>query len=146
MYHEESLNEMAFRFPELSKKEIEQQGYLKAFNMMQEGEHDEFRLLASAERLKTYTESFCKELRKHVNLTEKTYKAHGVEFSTMNTGDRYDFEQDDVYKTLKEQLKEREDLLKLALKSKNQIFDADGVEVPRVGIKTYGSEVIKLKF
>lgn len=146
LYHEESLNELAFNFPELSKKQIEEKGYLSAFNMMHEGEVNEFQALASAERLKVYTEAFCKELRKQIQLKDKSFKAFGVEFSLSNTGDRYDYDQDDVYKKLKDQLKEREDLLKLALKSSKPLYDSDGVEVPKVGVKTFGSEVIKLKF
>lgn len=146
MYHNESLNEMAFNFPELTKKEIEEKGYLSACNLMHEGEINEYQALASAERLKTYTDAFCKEIRKKITLKDKNYKAFGVEFSLSNTGDRMDWAQDDVYASLTKQLKEREELLKMALKSSKPIYDSDGVEIPKVGVKTYGSEVIKLKF
>jgi hypothetical protein len=79
-------------------------------------------------------------------LPEKNYKAYGVEFSTMNTGDRYDYAADPIYADIARQLKEREELLKLALKSANPIYDHEGIEVPKVPVKTFGSEVIKLKF
>lgn len=147
IYHYESLNEMAFNFPEMSKREIEAQAAHNAAQMMEQGEANEWQTLAAAERLKAYAESFIKVIRNSITGTpEKNYKAHGCEFSMMITGDRLDFEQDDLYNSIKEQLKEREDLLKLAYKSTQPIYDADGVQVPKVGIKTHGSEVLKIKF
>lgn len=147
LYHYESLNELAFNFPEMSKKELEAEGAKRAAELMDAGDINEFKALASAERLKSFAESFAKQLRKDiVAVPEKNYKAHGCEFSISNTGDRLDYEQDDVYKSLKEQLKAREELLKVAYKQKEAMYDADGVEIPKVGVKSYGSEVLKLKF
>ena len=147
LYHYEGLNELAFNFPEMSKKDLEQAGAQRAAELMAQGEHNEYQALAAGERLKTFAESFCKQLRKDIHaLPEKNYKAYGVEFSTMNTGDRYDYAADPIYADIARQLKEREDLLKLALKSANPIYDHEGIEVPKVPVKTFGSEVIKLKF
>jgi hypothetical protein len=147
LFHFESMNEMSFNFPEMTKKELELAGIQKAAEMMAEGEMDEFKALASAERLKTFAEAFAKQVRKDiVNLPEKQYKAFGVEFSMSNTGDRYDYSKDPVYAGIEKQLNQRQELLKLAIKSDTPIYDSEGIEVPKVGVKTYGSEVIKLKF
>lgn len=147
LYHYESLNELAFNFPEMSKRELEAEGAKRAAELMAEGEINEFKALASAERLKSFADAFANRLRKDIiSVPEKNYKAHGVEFSISNTGDRLDYEQDDVYKSLKEQLKSREELLKVSYKQKEPMYDSDGVEIPKVGIKTFGSEVLKLKF
>ena len=43
-------------------------------------------------------------------------------------------------------LKVREDLLKMANRTSSPIFDGDGVEIPKVGIKTYGSVVPNISF
>jgi len=47
---------------------------------------------------------------------------------------------------LKEQLKAREELLKMAYKSKDSIYDGEAAEVMRVGIKTVGKETLVIKF
>jgi hypothetical protein len=147
LYHYESLNEMAFNFPEMTKRELEQAGAQRAADLMASGELDEYQALASAERLKVFATSYCEQLRRDIHqLPEKNYKAHGVEFSMRNTGDRYDWEFDDVYLSLKNQLKQREDLLKVALKSDAPIYDADGVQVPKCPVKSSGGEVLTLKF
>ena len=147
LLHEANNNDLSIRFPELSKKEIEIVATEKAKNLINEGELNEFQALASVTRLETFCSAFKKELRNTMpEIPEKEYKAYGVSFSTMNTGDRLDYESDEVYKELNDKLKARQELLKLAYKSKDSIFDSEGVEVPKVGIKTFGSEVIKLKF
>lgn len=147
LYHYESLNELAFNFPEMSKRELEQAGAHQAQQLMEQGELNEYQALASAERLKTFAESFCKQIRKDIHtLPEKNYKAYGVEFSMRNSGDRYDWEFDDVYLSLKNQMEQRVELLKTALKSDSPIYDSDGVEVPKCPIKSHGSETLILKF
>ena len=115
--------------------------------MMDDGHLDEFETIASVERLKAYVESYSKSIRKMIDqVPEKEYKKSNVVFSMRNTGDRLDYMQDDIYEKLSNQLKERADLLKVAYKSSDAIYDADGVQVPKVGIKTHGGEVLTIKF
>jgi hypothetical protein len=147
LYHEDSMGEMLQRFPEMSKKEITAQAQENAKQMLDAGEVNEFDSLAAAERLKHYSDTFCKELRKSIDtLPEKTYNRSGVEFTISNTGDRKDYMQDELYAQLSEKVKQRKELLDLAYKSDEPIYDSEGVEVPKVGIKTHGGEVLKLKF
>lgn len=61
-----------------------------------------------------------------------------------NTGDRLNYESDEVYADLKKQLKEREELLKTAFKSNATLVDEDGLEIPKVPIKTHSSQAPKI--
>ena len=62
-----------------------------------------------------------------------------------NGGTIYDLDKDLVYSDLKSQLSERTELLKLALKRKDPIFDEEGIEVPKVPIKGYRKDSINVK-
>jgi hypothetical protein len=147
LYHEHLTGEMLMAFPEMSKKEIIAQAEANARELLDKGEVNEFDSLAAAERLKYFADYFQKQIRKGIDtLPEKTYKRSGVEFSLRNTGDRLDYAQDELFAQLTEKLKQRKDLLNLAYKSNESIYDNEGVEVPKVGIKTHGGEVLTLKF
>jgi hypothetical protein len=77
---------------------------------------------------------------------EKTFKFHNIEFSKRQGYAQYDFEHDVVYHHLKHQLKQREELLKLALKSDQPIYDHEGVEVQKVPINGYTKDSLTVKF
>ena len=76
----------------------------------------------------------------------KTFNSNGCEFSIRQGYAQYNFDEDHVYSDLKQRLKEREDLLKLALKSKDMIFGSDGIEVPKVSVKGYTKDSLTIKF
>jgi protoheme ferro-lyase len=148
LYHYESLNEMAFHYPELSKKDIQNIGNQQAMDLIAAAEQDEFKVLAVGERLSVFTDAFCSKLREEIvnKGFDDKFSAHGIEFSTRSTGDTYDWELDEEYSRIKKQLKEREELLKLAIKSENPIYDHQGVEVPRLPKKRAGYKTLTLKF
>ena len=56
-----------------------------------------------------------------------------------------DYSKDPVYAGISTQLKERKELLDLAFKSKDPIYDADGVEVPKVPVKSYRKDSLRIK-
>jgi hypothetical protein len=67
----------------------------------------------------------------------KEGKVLGVNFKMSSTGDRFDYEADPEYASLKEALKKREDLLKLAAKNALQMTDEEtGEVIPKVPLKT----------
>jgi hypothetical protein len=82
------------------------------------------------------------QLRESIVLSEKL-TLNGVEFNPTNGGQTINFDEDEVYRELKKDLKEREELLKIAQKS--VIFDAYGNEVPKVGT-TSRKNSITIKF
>ena len=146
IYHNAQWEQMEARLS-MSKNEIQLEAQHQLDQVWEQGEIDEWKLLAITARNKAFWETFEKSAREKVNgVPEKNYKAFGCEFSTMNTGDRKDYSSDPIYADLERQLKERKDLLDLAFKSTQPIYDEHGAEVPKVPIKTFGGEVLKIKF
>ncbi len=146
IYHNAQWEQMEARLS-MSKNEIQLEAQHQLEQVWEQGEIDEWKLLAITARNKAFWETFEKSAREKVNgVPEKNYKAFGCEFSTMNTGDRKDYSSDPIYADLERQLKERKDLLDLAFKSTQPIYDQHGAEVPKVPIKTFGGEVLKIKF
>ena len=147
LYHFTSLEEFGARFPEMSKREIEAYAAQEAQRLFDEGEQDEFQMLSTSVRMEALSSAYGSEIRKRISdVPEKNYKAFGCEFSIMNTGDKKDYSSDPIYADLQNKLKERKELLDTAFKSTQPIYDEHGCEVPRVPIKTPGSETIKVKF
>jgi len=147
IYHNENWSQALFENPTMSKKEIEQAAKIQVDAMWEGGQVDELQALATTERNKAFWTEISTQIRKKIkDVPEKNYRAFGCVMSMSNTGDRKNYEDDCIYKDIAEQLKDRKDLLDLAFKSKDVIYDSHGAEVPKVGIKTFGSEVIKVNF
>ena len=132
--------------PTITKKEIVVKAKDDVKTMVDSGEVDIAEAVIDATRLSEYLKVFVSELRNHVDDKYDKYECKGVKLTFKGTGDRLDYECDEVYSELKERLKEREELLKLAYKSKNMIFDSEGVEVPRVGLKSASKQTLNINF
>ena len=146
IYHNAQWEQMEARLS-MNKNEIQLEAQHQLEQVWEQGEVDEWKLLAITARNKAFWETFEKSAREKVNgVPERNYKAFGCEFSTMNTGDRKDYSSDTIYADLENQLKQRKDLLDVAFKSTQPIYDEHGAEVPKVPIKTFGGEVLKIKF
>lgn len=123
-----------------SKKEASATGKKLVQNMLDDGEVNSLQFWANLARLNEVISSAVSELRERVEVFEKT-TILGVEFNPVNGGETLNFEDDDVYFTLKSDLKSREEMLKLAYKSKDEFFDAYGNHVPKVSSKPRKSSV-----
>lgn len=132
--------------PTITKKEIVVKAKDDVKTMVDSGEVDIAEAVIDATRLSEYLKVFVSELRNHVDDKYDKYECKGVKLTFKGTGDRLDYECDEVYTELKERLKEREELLKLAYKSKNMIFDSEGVEVSRVGLKSASKQTLNINF
>lgn len=132
--------------PSIPKKEILQKAKEDVKSMVDSGEVDIAEAVVDATRLSEYLKVFVSELRNHVGDKYDKYECKGVKLSFKGTGDRLDYEQDEVYSELKERLKAREELLKLAYKSKDMLFDSEGVEVPKVGVKSPSKQTLNINF
>lgn len=77
---------------------------------------------------------------------DKTFVIAGVEFTSKQGYAILDYEKDDLYTKYKQQLANRKTLLDNVFKSGDVLFDADGVEVPNVGVKTYSKDSLSVKF
>jgi hypothetical protein len=94
------------------------------------GETDKFELLAQAKRMGEALEVINAELLKV--LPQENFEAFGLKGTFRSGGETINFKDCEVWSDINRELKEREDLLKLALKSQNEIYDAAGVQVPKV--------------
>lgn len=134
--------------PTLSKKEVNKRAIEDVKSLVDEGYVNVVNAFTDASRLNEYLTTFVKEIKNHITEEEfgKEYEAKGCKITFRNSGDRLNYEQDEVYKELKDKLKEREILLKTAYKSKEMIFDSEGIEVPKVGVKTVGGQSVVLTY
>lgn len=130
----------------LTRSEIDHMAEELVTNVISEGYTDSPDLIAKLEKVKRFVESAKKKTIDYLaneldREPERKTSRYGVEMQESSTGDRLDYEQDIVYSQLKQQLKEREQLLKLAYKQTETLYDNDGVAVPKVPLK-YASRTI----
>jgi len=128
---------------DFTKKEALLTGKRMVDDLLEKGEVDKHQFTANIVRLKAVIDTIESEIRKH--LPEEKYSGFGVEFTPVQGGVLLQYEDDPIYADLKKQLKEREELLKVAFKSESEIYDSEGVQVPKVGFNQRKSS-ITIKF
>lgn len=116
-----------------TKREIQKSSVDFVQQILDEGNHEPYQLLAQALRLKEALLTIESKIRE--SMPEESFEAYGMKGTYVNGGELPNYEDDEVYSKMKEKLKEREALLKLALKQEAVIYDAEGVEVPKVSVK-----------
>ena len=113
-----------------NKKEIQFSAKTFITNVLDAGEIDKIELLAQAKRMGEALEVINAELIKV--LPQENFEAFGLKGTFRSGGDTINYKDCEVWSDINRELKEREELLKLALKSQNEIYDAAGVLVPKV--------------
>lgn len=124
------------------KKDYISRGKEIVNEVLQNGEIDKIEFWTKVAKIKESINAMDSQLREQITLTEKT-TLNGVEFNPVQGGVSINYDEDIVYQEFKKQLKEREELLKLAQKS--TLFDAYGNEVPKVSTTPRKSS-ITIKF
>lgn len=127
-----------------TKKEAIKTGENLIESALESGEVDVMQLGANLVRLQQVIVSAVDKFRSHIIDTEKV-TVLGVEFSPVNGGETFNYKEDEIYLTLFNDLKEREELLKLAYKAKNEFFDQYGNTIPKVSTTPRKSS-ITIKF
>jgi len=94
------------------------------------GEIDKIELLAQAKRMGEALDVINAELIKV--LPQENFEGYGLKGTFRSGGETINYKDCEVWSEINRELKEREELLKLALKSQNEIYDAAGVQVPKV--------------
>jgi hypothetical protein len=94
------------------------------------GEIDKIELLAQAKRMGEALDVINAELIKVI--PQENFEGYGLKGTFRSGGETINYKDCEVWSDINRELKEREDLLKLALKSHNEIYDAAGVQVPKV--------------
>jgi hypothetical protein len=129
-------------FQLMRQQEIETQNFLpnrleiqlsaKTFikEVLDAGEIDKIELLAQAKRMGEALDVINAELLKV--LPQENFEAFGLKGTFRSGGETINYKDCEVWSDINRELKEREELLKLAFKSQNEIYDAAGVQVPKV--------------
>lgn len=126
-----------------TKKEAVKTGVNLAKSISENGNVSKHEALANLVRLNEVINNAITELK--VSVADEKCTILGVEFTPMNGRTMYEFKQDEVWSDLSKKLKQREDLLKTALKSDETIYDSEGCEVPKVEIN-YSKSSLTIKF
>lgn len=127
----------------LNKKEIEFSSKQFAKNLIDSGEVDKLEVFAQAERLTLAITSVRDEIK--ASLPREKQTAFGIEINPVNGRQMIQYNEDLVWSELKEKLQQREELLKVALKTNETFYDSEGVEVPKVSVK-YASDSLQIKY
>lgn len=123
--------------PSFTKKEAEKTGIELVQNMANEGNVEKVDFIANLARLNAVVGSAMTEARKHLPLDKTT--ALGVEFNPVLGGSVCNNSEDPIWVALKADLDARTELIKLA--QKQDVFDAYGNQVPKVGTTPRASSV-----
>jgi hypothetical protein len=126
-----------------NKKELELSSKKFAQNLVESGEYDIYELVAQSERYKLAISEINAILKD--KLPKEKHNAFGIEFNPMNGRKMIQYSDDAVWSDLNKQLKDREELLKVALSSDSEIYDSEGVQVPKVSVN-YAKDSLSVKF
>jgi hypothetical protein len=113
-----------------NKKEIQFSAQTFIKDLLDAGEIDKIELLAQAKRMGEALDVINAELLKV--LPQENFEAFGLKGTFRSGGETINYKDCEVWNDINRELKESEELLKLALKSQNEIYDAAGVQVPKV--------------
>ena len=119
---------------EFSKKKAEATGVALVQGVFDDGLVDPMKVMSNIVRLKAVIDSADKAFRERLSLPSAA-SWNGVTFTPKNGSEKLVYEEDAVCKDLSEKLKARQELVKLATKSKDAIYDSEGCEVTRVSSK-----------
>jgi len=126
-----------------TKKEAQQTGINLAKTIIDGGEVSKHEALANLVRLSEVINNAITEIKESVIHEKVTIL--GVEFTPTNGRIMYNFKDDYLWSELSNKLKQREELLKVALKSDEVIFDSEGIEVPKISTSNSKSS-LTIKF
>jgi len=127
----------------LTKKEIELNAKKFASGLIDSGEIDKYEAFTQVVRLSNALEIIKDEIKSH--LPKEKHIAFGIEMTPMSGRTMIQFQDDEMWQQLKHKLSQREELLKIALKSDEPIYDSEGVEVPKVSVK-FASDSLAVKY
>lgn len=126
-----------------NKKEVEFNAKSFVKFLLENGEIDKYEAFSQSVRLSNALEIIKDEIKNH--LPKEKHTAFGIEITPVSGRTMIQYQEDEVWQDLKNKLQQREELLKVALKSDETIYDSDGVEVPKVNVK-YASDSLQIKY
>lgn len=118
---------------------------------VKEGDVDALKAYASFKGIANTLKDATPELEKEAMVEAdkyggKTFSANGVEFTFRNGSQTLDYGKDPVWLEIKTQLDARQELLKVAFKQKGAFYDEEGIEIPKVPVKTFTKDSLSVSF
>ena len=113
-----------------NKKEIQFSSKKFITDLLDAGEVNKYELLAQAKRMSEALDVINEELLKI--LPQENFEEFGLKGIFRNGGETINFKECEIWSDIQKELKEREELLKTALKSNKEVYDENGVLVPKV--------------
>jgi hypothetical protein len=113
-----------------SKKEIQQSSKKFIDDLIESGEQGKLEMFAQAVRINEALSIVTDTLKK--SLPAENFEAYGIKGQYRNGGETLNYSEDWLYAELQEKLKERAELIKVATKTKDPVYDSNGVEVTKV--------------
>ena len=113
-----------------TKKEIQVNAKKFVTDILESGEVDKTELFTQAIRINEALTIVTDTLKNEMPL--ENFEAFGIKGTYRNGGESLNYKEDPIYSDIQLQLKEREELLKVASKSNNEIYDESGILVPKV--------------
>jgi len=120
--------ELSNAFP--SKKEIQLNAKKFVSEILESGTVDKTELFVQAIRINEALSIVTESLKNEMPL--ENFEAFGIKGTYRNGGDTLNYKEDPIYSDIQKELKEREELLKVAYKASNEIYDESGFLVPKV--------------
>lgn len=130
--------------PDFSKSKATATGENLVAKIFEDGVKDPYDVYSNIVRLKAVIDSADKAFRDRLSLSNAV-SHNGVTFTPKNGAESLNYAEDAVYAELENKLKQRAELLKVASKSNDPIFDHEGCEVPKVS-KKYTKSSITITF
>jgi len=124
-----------------TKKQVQSNAQQFANDLIESGEQDKLEMFAQAVRINEALSIVTDTLKKYLPAEKQT--AYGIEIVPVNGRTMIQYSEDPIWQQLNNDLKAREELLKLALKQ--DVIDAYGNDVPKVSVK-YASDSLTVKY
>ena len=113
-----------------NKKEIQFSAKSFIKEILEAGESNPYELIAQAKRMQEAIDVVTSELLSI--LPQENFEEFGLKGTFRNGGDTINFKDDEIWSDIQRELKEREAIIKFALKSDKEIYDENGVQVTKV--------------
>jgi len=127
--------------PDFTKKQAEQTGIDLINRMFADGNQTPVQFYSNIARLKAVIDAADRAFRDRLTLNAVD-SYNGVTFTPKNGAESLNYSEDDICVLLENKLKQRQELLKVASKTDEIIFDAQGCEVPKVSIKVNKPSIV----
>ena len=135
------MQQIAESYP--TKKQVQANAIEFANHLINNGEHEKLEMFSQAVRIKETINTIYDAIKDSIPAEKQI--AYGIEINPVNGRQMIQFAEDEVYANLQKQLKDREELLKVALKTETPFYDNEGCEIPKVSVK-YASDSLTVKY